>query len=308
MALEIGEQDAAWMVSLAGLPGIVSLQPMEGGWDNTNSLLCLDDGSKVVLKAWNSNSVDEVSRVVERHLHLQSNGIPTAVPLELNDKRLLRERAGVAWTLLPYFEGGHLGTDRDSLRSLGETQARMHLIPISECFPETYKMGFDFFEEVIELAGVKGDRSEFIETLTREGESLKSRVTGTLPIGVLHGDLFPDNVIGSGSVDAILDLEEGWIGPLAFDLAMSFVGFGWQGGSPVESRWEALVEGYQSVRRLSEEEIGKLPDLHRYATLAIACWRYWKHNLSEPDANLAKRYVEMVDRLDVDFYFGGAFE
>ena len=47
--------------------------------------------------------------------------------------------------------------------------------------------------------------------------------------------------------------------------------------------------------------------MHRYATLAIAAWRYWKHNLSEPDDELGGRYLEMGDRLDVDVDFVGDY-
>ena len=39
--------------------------------------------------------------------------------------------------------------------------------------------------------------------------------------------------VGSGGkVTAILDLEEAWIGPRAFDLVMAYVGFGWKGDKP----------------------------------------------------------------------------
>ena len=49
-----------------------------------------------------------------------------------------------------------------------------------------------------------------------------------------------------GEVLAILDLEEAWIGPRAFDLAMAFVGFGWEDGKPVEKRWRLLSTGIRA--------------------------------------------------------------
>ena len=110
----------------------------------------------------------------------------------------------------------------------------------------------------------------------------------------------------SGRVCAILDLEEAWIGPKCFDIAMAFVGFGWEGNRPISGRWNSLIQGYQSVRRLSDEEWRIMPEMHRYATLAIACWRFWKHNLKEPDESLSRRYLEMIDRLEVEFDFSEA--
>jgi len=296
--------DVEWLMSKAGLEGLEAVTPLEGGWDNTNLLLSLQDGSFSVLKAWYANTVEEVRRVVDCHLHLHNNGIPTTVPLTLTDGNRIAVKDGHAWTLLPYVSGGILGQDEESLRSLGEVQAKMHLIPEADCFPKSYRMGFDLFEEVISHSARIGRSDPFVEMLSSQIADVRSGFPSHLPRGVLHGDLFPDNVIGEGGgVSAILDLEEAWIGPMAFDLAMSCVGFGWDGNVPVWGRWKALLDGYQNVRRLTQDEVDSLPFLHRFATLSIAAWRFWKHNLSEPDESLSDRYVEMVDRLSLDIDF-----
>jgi len=301
---EVGPAEAEWLLTLAGLPELESMSPLVGGWDNTNFLLRLKGGSEVVLKAWFANSVEEVSRVVQRHIHLDSNDIPTTVPLQLSNGCHFAERNSVAWTILPFVPGGMLGFDEDSLRSLGEVLCRMSSIPAADCFPESYRMGFDLFDEVISLSSGMGVSDPFVEMLSSQIDGIRRDFPSDLPMGILHGDLFPDNVIGRGGrVSAILDLEEAWIGPMAFDLAMACVGFGWDGTVPVWGRWKALFDGYQSVRKLTQEEVRALPFLHHFATLSIAAWRFWKHNLSEPDEFLSDRYVEMVDRLSVEIDF-----
>ncbi len=296
--------DAGWLISRAGLGGLESITPLEGGWDNTNLQLMLEDGSSFVLKAWYANTVEEVSRVIDCHIHLHDNGIPTTVPIILTDGGYLAIKDGIAWTLLPFVAGGMLGLDEESLWNLGEIQARMHLIPVADCFPDSYRMGFDLFDEVVSLSSEKGLVNPFVEILSSQIAEIRRDFPSNLPRGILHGDLFPDNVIGSGGgVSAILDLEEAWVGPMAFDLAMSCVGFGWDGAEPVWGRWRSLFDGYQSIRRLTEDELSCFPFLHRFATLSIGAWRFWKHNLREPDELLSKRYVEMVDRLNVEIDF-----
>ena len=104
MTNRVGVEDANWLLSLAELPHLEKMAPLAGGWDNTNFLLHLADGSKVVLKAWFANSVEEVHRVILRHIHLDSHGIPTTVPIKLYDDRSFAEKNGVAWTLLPYIK------------------------------------------------------------------------------------------------------------------------------------------------------------------------------------------------------------
>jgi len=308
MTVEVPAEDAEWMVGQAGLSGVVSVQPLPGGWDNPNFRLDLDDGRSLVLKIWKAQkSLDDVQTVIQRHTWIDEHGVPTATPMMLDSGRRFAVRNGVAWTLLPYVPGGHLGSDRASLESLGATMARLHEVPETDCFPRDFRMGWSLFERMNELADESGERTEFLVAL-REGGRLRGQIPDDLPEGILHGDLFPDNVIGDGEVAAILDLEEAWIGPRAFDLVMAFVGFGWDEGRPVQERWDALVSGYESVRSLTDSERAALTTLHRYATLSIAAWRYWKHVMSEPDEALEDRYLEMVDRLEIELDFMGSFD
>ena len=308
MTVEVSLEDAEWMVGQSGLSGVVSVQPLPGGWDNPNFRLDLDDGSILVLKIWKAQkSLDDVQTVIQRHTWIDEHGVPTATPMMLDSGRRFAVRNGVAWTLLPYVPGGHLGSDRASLESLGATMARLHEVPETDCFPRDFRMGWSLFERMYELADESGERTEFLVTLREEGR-LRGQIPDDLPEGILHGDLFPDNVIGDGEVAAILDLEEAWVGPCAFDLVMAFVGFGWDGRWPVQERWDALVSGYESVRSLTDSERVALTTLHRYATLSIAAWRYWKHVMSEPDEALEGRYLEMVDRLEIELDFMGSFD
>lgn len=300
---EVGVDEANELLNQAGLPNLNSMEILQGGWDNTNILLNLSDASKVVLKVWNANTVEEVRRVVARHCHLDEHGIPTAVPIQLANGSLIAERGGMAWTLLPFVEGGMLGTDEESLKSLGQTLAQLQQIPTTDCFPDDYRMGWSLFEEMFEIADDTNSWSDFLISLKKETDTLREQIPAGLPQGILHGDLFPDNIIGDGAVAAILDLEEAFIGPCAFDLMMAFVGFGWNEEGPINERWKALLEGYESVRPLSREERFALPALHRYATLSIAAWRYWKHVMAQPDEALKMRYLEMTERLEIGFDF-----
>ena len=300
---EVGVDEANELLNQAGLPNLNSMEILQGGWDNTNILLNLSDASKVVLKVWNANTVEEVRRVVARHCHLDEHGIPTAVPIQLANGSLIAERGGMAWTLLPFVEGGMLGTDEESLKSLGQTLAQLQQIPTTDCFPDDYRMGWSLFEEMFEIADDTNSWSDFLISLKKETDTLREQIPAGLPQGILHGDLFPDNIIGDGAVAAILDLEEAFIGPCAFDLMMAFVGFGWNEERPINERWKALLEGYESVRPLSREERFALPALHRYATLSIAAWRYWKHVMAQPDEALKMRYLEMTERLEIGFDF-----
>ena len=72
---------------------------------------------------------------------------------------------------------------------------------------------------------------------------------------------------------------------------------------PVSERWVSLLAGYESIRKLTEEEITALPHLHRLATLSIAAWRYWQFVINMPDTDHTDRYLQMTNRLDKELPF-----
>ena len=162
-----------------------------------------------------------------------------------------------------------LGTDEGALESLGERIAKMQAVPLTDFFPRDYRMGWSMFEKMFKESGPVSQWHEFMVLLKGEVDRLRVEIPDDLPEGILHGDLFPDNVLGGSKVAAIIDFEETWIGPRIFDLVMAFVGFGWLEGVPMQDRWEALWAGYESVNRLTDDETAALPAMHRYATLSI---------------------------------------
>ena len=306
MDIEEVLEGVEWILSRALLSDVMWVKQLPGGWDNLNYQICMGDETYVVLKIWQAQpNVSDVETVIQRQLWISEHGIPTAVPMMLVSGERYAVRDGLAWTLLPCVEGGHLGNDSASLHSLGAEMARLHEIPTADCFPTDYRMGWSLFGRMYKMAEEENSLSDFLVMLKRESGLLREIIPDDLPTGILHGDLFPDNVLGEGEVAAIIDFEESWIGPCAFDLVMAFVGFGWESGSPIADRWYALLSGYESVRKLTESERAALPALHRYATLSIAAWRYWKHVMVEPHELLGERYFEMVDRLETELVFLG---
>ena len=296
---EVSSNDADELLIQAGLSDLNKIVPLDGGWANSNYILTLEDGSKVVLKVWDERPPEEIDLVLQNTLWLAKHGIPTPVPLTFNDGSNLVLKNGAAWMLMPYVEGDWLSSDYDSLVALGKIQAQLHEIPSPDKIRSSLSMGFELWKKMFNLAEQQNLDSEFIDLLKMEMDTLQGGLFDSLPQGIIHGDLFPDNVLESnGEISAVLDFEEVCTGPKAFDLVMSFVGFGWENGDPIEERWTALLQGYESIRPLSNNEKMALCDLHRYATLSIAAWRYWKFVMLMPPSKNTNRYLEMVERLD----------
>jgi homoserine kinase type II len=294
---EVSFDEASDFIAAAGFSGLLAIEKLSGGWCNSNYALSLGDGRKLVLKIWDGRTLEEVEHLLKVTSYLSDNGVPTPSPIAFDDGGLMRIRDGLAWTLLPFVEGEWLEPTPSSLRSLGRAQALLHGVEAPDFLGGDFSMGHKLFEEMFSIADESGEWTDFLTMLKSESDVLRERI-GDLPRGVIHGDLFPDNVIGSdGEVTAMLDFEEVCHDILAFDLVMTFVGFGWEDGEPVAERWNSILDGYQSIRELGDDEIAALPDLHRLATLSIAAWRYWQFVINMPGSEHTDRYLEMTERL-----------
>ena len=296
---EVSLGDASAVIEATGLSELLSIEKLAGGWANSNYILTLKDDTKLVLKIWNEQSLEEVEYLLSMTSYLVDNGIPTAKPIYFNNGKLMMVKDGLAWTLLPFVEGQWLESNHSSLYSLGTIQANLHLLKPPKGLKSNFSMGNTLFEKLFSIADETHGWSDFLKMLKTESVLLSQGIGQDLPRGIIHGDLFPDNVIGTKrEVKSLLDFEEICHDVLAFDLVMTFVGFGWENGQPVVERWNSLLAGYQSIRKLNDAEIDALPDLHRLAILSIAAWRYWQFVINLPNTEHTDRYLEMTARLD----------
>ncbi len=123
-----------------------------------------------------------------------------------------------------------------------------------------------------------------------------------LPDSIIHSDLFPDNVLMLGNtVSALIDFYFACSDAMAYDLAVTHAAwsFSGDGRSYRPEVGQALVEGYESVRKLREEERGALPLLAQGATLRFVSSRAQDWIETPADALVTKKDpMDFVRRLE----------
>ncbi|MEM7218316.1 MAG: homoserine kinase [Pseudomonadota bacterium] len=103
-------------------------------------------------------------------------------------------------------------------------------------------------------------------------ESLLDRRDLTrLPIGIVHGDLFRDNVLfNSHGLSGVLDFHHAGEHYLLYDVAVAMNEWCAEGGGRLDAEHAyALLRGYCSERALRDEELWFLPIFLVYAALAF---------------------------------------
>jgi homoserine kinase type II len=205
--------------------------------------------------------------------------------------------------LFEVVEGGdicHRMFDAQKAREVGATLARIHRTGLA--FPTRRASRFkrDTLPERLDLAA-SHERPELVEplaSLRAMCAEVDAAYPADLPRGVIHGDMFRDNVFWSGdSVSAVIDWESASDGELLYDLAVVFLAWCYAD----DFRWDearALFAGYQAERPLSPAELGALRTVCMAGAARFAITRVLDFHLR--DGGLGERvmkdYRRFLDR------------
>ena len=130
---------------------------------------------------------------------------------------------------------------------------------------------------------------------------LKRHIISGLPKGLIHGDLFYDNILFTSSSNnsiafkAFIDFEEACNYYLVFELGMGILGCCIKSNTIDLDKARAFVRGYQRERPLADQEKESLQLFIQYAAVALSYWRFNKYNIKEPNENMASQHWEMVE-------------
>ncbi|MBS3928500.1 MAG: homoserine kinase [Sphingomonadales bacterium] len=212
--------------------------------------------------------------------HLAAHGCP--VPRTIHDRSgaLYRMIGEKAVALIEYLPGVSLSEPTPGqARAVGQALAQMHLAAAS--FPQARAngMGLAEWQRLADACGHDGLAAidpELAGQVTRELALLASSWPTDLPRGVIHADLFPDNVLMLGDkVTGLIDFYFACTDLIAYDVAVTHAAWCFDSAgrtfNPAISA--ALLEGYEALRPLSEAERQSLPLLARGASLRFTMSR-----------------------------------
>ena len=140
---------------------------------------------------------------------------------------------------------------------------------------------------------------EAVATLSRTLDDLDESWPEDLPSGIVHGDLFRDNVRwrdGESVIECVLDWESAAKDAFVYDLAVAVLAWCF-GDSLDHTLVDAMVAGYQSVRPLTELERGALPLALRSAATRFTVTRITDFHLREDVAQVKKDWGRYYRRL-----------
>ena len=302
----LDKRELAEVVEDHGLVKLLAAHGVAAGSVNTTYLLETARG-KHLLRVDEVKGELEVKRELDLLLFLRKHGFPCPQPIADRKGRHYREAGGKCFSVYRWYDGHVLRPERinaGQLESIGRVLADLHTIG------KSYKKGIEnrfSFERVAGLYGeVRGRLPTYfkriVRTLDDEVDYLQNYLETKLPKGIIHGDLFHDNLIVKGDkVVAVLDFEAASRGKFIFDLATAVNALCFDGEGYNLKRFEGLIAGYESLRALSLAEWDAFPNELRFSALRFTVTRLRDFFLNPVDDQLRvnKDFREFYERLRI---------
>ncbi len=262
---------------------LAPLQKAEGirtGIENTNYLLVLEDDRKLILTLFEGRvNVQDVPYFTGLMEHLAGRGFPAPMPLHAEDGSVIRAVKGKSAIIVTFLEGRD--ADDISMKKMGElgaATARLHLAARGYDAARPNSMSFAAWKALLEKTAPRANEICAGLAMEMRGElaAVEALWPRDLPQGVIHADLFPDNVFFNEQQEmtGVIDFYFACNDALAYELAICINAWCFDREFRFEpEKSQALLQRYHALRPLSQAERGALPVLARAAALRFLLTR-----------------------------------
>ena len=278
---EIDTNTLAEFAAQYPLSQIDEFKGITAGVQNSNFLLTTEN-AKYILTIFESSAngvaAADLPFFLGLMLHLSARGLSCPVPLARKDGGLISTIKNKPAALVSFLEGRSVKTPRPQhCRALGAAMAQMHLAGDGFELTRPNNHGLGNWQALFERCHSRANEvsPDLTRAIERELTRLKENWPDNLPTGIIHADLFPDNVFFmQGDMSGLIDFYFACNDFYAYDLAIALNAWCFEADATFNvTKARALLSGYQNLRPLAPEEIDAMPILGAGAAMRFLTTR-----------------------------------
>jgi homoserine kinase type II len=300
---EVSDEALRDFLALYDIGEVISFKGIAEGVENSNFLLRTATSQFILTLYEKRVRAADLPFFVGLMEHLAKRGVTCPQPVRNRAGEALGELAGRPAAIVTFLDG--LWVRRPTVRHCGEVGqalARMHMAGADFGLRRANALSLSGWPPLLNAAEARADQiaPRLREESASELAFLQARWPAGLPTGVIHADLFNDNVFFLGErLSGVIDFYFACNDALAYDLAICLSAWCFELDNEFNvSKGQALIAAYERVRPLSESEVAALPILARGAALRFMLTRLVDWLNVPPGAKVApKNPLEYRDKL-----------
>lgn len=289
---EVSFDEAAAFLNALNLGQLQNIKGAAGGIENTNYFVDTDQG-QYVLTLFERLSFEQLPFYLHLMRHLAAHGIPVPDPAADAKGNILHQLKGKPASVVSKLRGhSELAPTANHCAGVGEALARMHLAGLDYPRRQPNLRGLEWWNETVPVVQpyITPEQSSLIlGELAYQNHVAASSVCRSLPRGVVHADLFRDNVMfEDGKLTGFFDFYFAGCDSFLFDVAVCLNDWcvDLATGAKDDERSAAFLAAYQAVRPLTAQERQLLPAMQRAGALRFWLSRLWDLHLPREAAVL----------------------
>jgi homoserine kinase type II len=257
---------------------LLSYKGIAEGVENSNFLLHADSGNFILTLYEKRVAAADLPFFLGLMEHLAARGLTCPQPVKNKKGEMLGTVAGRPAALVTFLEGMWLRKPgAGNCAAVGEALARLHLAGADFKMKRKNALSVESWRGLYEQAKPGSDKvhAGLSKEIAAEVDALEKSWPRDLPEGVIHADLFPDNVFFlGGELSGLIDFYFACTDTLAYDIAICLNAWCFElDHSYNVTKGRALLNAYDKVRKLSAAERSALPVLARGAALRFLLTR-----------------------------------
>jgi len=275
---EVSDTELSAFLGEYNLGRLLAYKGIAEGVENSNFFVHAESGFFILTLYEKRVALGDLPYFLSLMEHLAKHGLVCPQPVKTRSGALLGQLAGRQAAIVTFLEGvSSKHPTVGQCAALGEALAKLHQAGADFTGRRRNALSLDAWPSLNAQAGkdsesVQAGLAAFID---KELAFLAARWPKDLPQGVIHADLFPDNVLFLGDhVSGLIDFYFACNDFLAYDLAVCLNAWCFEPDFSYNiTKGRALMTAYETTRRLSPDEAAALPILARGAALRFALTR-----------------------------------
>lgn len=275
---EVTDEDLDAFLAAYDLGAVLSLKGIAEGVENSNYLLRTEKGTFILTLYEKRVKEADLPFFLNLMEHLAARGLNCPQPVKARDGAALGRMAGRPAAMVTFLEG--MSVRRPTAQhcaEVGAGLARLHLAGADFSMRRANSLSLNGWAPLFEGARARANEiTPDLERLIADELAHLARIwPQALPQGVIHADLFPDNVFFLDKhLSGLIDFYFACTDALAYDAAICLNAWCFEPDASFNvTKGQAFLAGYQSVRPLTSDEVAALPVLARGSAMRFLLTR-----------------------------------
>jgi homoserine kinase type II len=278
---------------------IINVQSLTSGFANRNYKLKTEKGNFFYRICTQQEDVKNIVYEVEILSQLKNVNFPTAYLIPRKDGSFISDSENDKVLIYEFIEGSEPDINGQTAKEIARCIAQLNSLDFYKLYPRKNIIHIDYcFELIKEFRKADFQYPEIYSFFEEQTQFLVRPVSGTLPRGLIHGDVFPDNTLfKENRLAALIDFEEVCVDNLLMEIGMCINGFCFIDNHLNIELMEIFLLEYNKVRKITPKELDLLYYFIQWAAHGMISWHLRYYLIHRENSQQLARVNELMERV-----------